>query len=227
MKLLELLRNNVNENDRIIGRKKYFNSSVLVALCSIDGILHFILQKRSPHIRQGSEISFPGGGYEEKDGNFLETAVRETNEELGIARHKIEVLGKVGTMIIPTGVLVEAYMGYIHIDSTDEFCINTDEVEKLIFVPVDFFRTTEPRIEKIGLTAHPTYTEEGIIKNFPAKELNLPEIYHKPWSGKPRKVHFFFYEGEVIWGITADVIIDVIDLIDEYENKLMSGDYNE
>ena len=224
MELLELLRNNINENERIIGRQRYFNSSVLVALCRVDGILHFIFQKRAPHIRQGGEISFPGGGYEDKDGSFLETAVRETVEELGIGREKIEVLGKVGTMIIPTGVLVEAYMGHLHISDISDFNINRDEVERLIFIPVDFFRTTEPRVEKIGVTSHPTYIEDGIEKTFPAKEMNLPPSYHKPWTSKPRSLNFFFYEGEVIWGITADIIIEVVGLIEKYENKKTLGE---
>ncbi len=219
MPLLELLRNNVNNKDRIIGRDRYFNSSVLVALCTLEGIPHFIFQKRSPHIRQGGEISFPGGGYEERDKTFLETALRETVEEIGIAREKIEVIGKVGTMIIPTGVLVEAYLGHIHIENRDEFKINRDEVEKLLFIPVDFFRTTKPRVEKIGITSHPKYMEDGIEKLFPARELNLPDMYHKPWTSKPRSVNFFFYEGETIWGITADIIIEVVKIIDEYENK--------
>ncbi len=218
MGLLELLRN-IDNREGVIGREKYFNSSVLVSLCYIDGIAHFILQKRSANIRQGGEISFPGGAYEESDENFLETAIRETIEETGVRRDRIEPLGKVGTLIIPTGVLVEAYLGYIHIDSTDDFTINTQEVEKLLFIPVDFFRTTKPRIEKIGVTSHPNYIEEGIEKVFPAKELNLPDVYHKPWTSKPRSVNFFFYQGEIIWGITADIIIEVIKLMNELEDK--------
>ena len=221
MELLELLRNNVDDRDNIIGRDKYFNSSVLVALCTLNGIPNFILQKRSPHIRQGGEISFPGGGYEEKDGTFLETAIRETIEEMGISRNKIEILGKVGTMIIPTGILVEAYLGHLHIDTIEEFRINKDEVEKLLFIPVDFFKITEPRVEKIGITSHPTYLEKGVKKTFPAKELNLPDIYHKPWTSKPRNVSFFFYEGEVIWGITADIIIEVINFINKIDKITM------
>jgi len=219
MPLLELLKNSVDNKDRIIGREKYFNSSVLVALCTLKGMTHFIFQKRSPHIRQGGEISFPGGGYEEKDKTFLETAIRETIEEIGIAREKIEIIGKVGTMIIPTGILVEAYLGHIHIDDIDDFNINKDEVEELLFIPVDFFRTTKPRIEKIGITSHPKYIEDGIEKFFPARELNLPDMYHKPWTSRPRSVNFFFYEGETIWGITADIIIEIVKLLDEYENK--------
>lgn len=216
MELLELLRDMGNKNN-VIGRDKYFNSSVLVALCSIKGIPNFIFQKRSPNIRQGGEICFPGGAYEDGDQTFLETAIRETVEEIGIDRKNIEILGKIGTLIIPTGVLVEAYLGHIHIEHTDDFNINKDEVEKLIFIPVDFFRITKPRIEKIGVTSHPNYIEEGVLKTFPAKELNLPNMYHKPWTNKPRSVNFFFYGGEVIWGLTADIIIEVVKLLDSID----------
>lgn len=45
MKLLELLKDNMDYRDSIIGREKYFNSSVLVSICTIKGIPNFILQK--------------------------------------------------------------------------------------------------------------------------------------------------------------------------------------
>lgn len=208
MNTLDLLKKNIDFNETIIGREKYFNSAVLVSLIEIDGILNFVFQKRSSHIRQGGEISFPGGGYEKDDINFLDTALRETEEEIGIHRNNIEVLGKIGTHIVPNGVIVEAYLGIININSLDDFKIN-EEVEKLIYIPVEYFINTSPRIEKVGVTSHPNYIEDGIEKFFPAEELNLPKKYRKSWSGKPREVSLFFYEGEIIWGITANIIIEV------------------
>ncbi len=208
---LEKLKNKFNDTSKIIGREKYFNSAVLVCLCEIDGSLNFLFQKRAKDIRQGGEICFPGGGFDKDlDNNLLETAIRETIEEIGISRDNIEVLGEVGTLIIPTGVIVNSYLAYIKFDDLSEFNINADEVDRLLFVPIDFFLENKPQIEKIGLTSTLEYIEDGVLKTFPAKELNLPEMYQKPWSGRPRKVYFYFYEDEVIWGITADIIKEVI-----------------
>jgi hypothetical protein len=73
------------------------------------------------------------------------------------------------------------------------------EVEQLLAVPVSFFYQTAPRREKIQIT------------NIPApymKTRNIPTKYHKPWEGVARDVFFWEYAGEVIWGLTAEIIYD-------------------
>ena len=100
-------------NDGIIGREKFFNSAVLASIIKIEGEYNFVLEKRSKNISQGGEISFPGGGWEDTDKDFEETAIRETVEELGILSQNIEILGKLGTLINASGVLIEVYAGEI------------------------------------------------------------------------------------------------------------------
>lgn len=126
-------------------------------------------------------------------------------------------------MIIATGVIVESYAGIIEIDSIEEFKINKDEVERLLFVPLKFFMENKPRIERITIKFHPYYEENGVVKEFPAKELGLPERYFKPWEGKPRQVYFYSYDGEAIWGITAEIIIEVTNMLREIEVEKSMG----
>ncbi len=198
----------------LISRDKYFNSAVLVSLVKIEGEYNFVFQKRAKHIRQGGEISFPGGGFDEDDLDFENTAVRETEEELGISRDKISVIGKLGTLVIPNGVIVEAYIGELDVNSLDELNINKTEVERLISVPVDFFLENEPRTYYIKMENKAFYCRDSRKELFfSAKELGLPARYHGTWKGRDREVYFFRYDGEIIWGITADLIIETIKLL--------------
>lgn len=212
MNITEKLKNSLQAD--LISRDKYFNSAVLVTLMKIDNDYHFIFQKRAKNIRQGGEISFPGGAFDEEDIDFQQTAVRETEEELGISKDKIDVIGKLGTLVIPNGVIVEAYVGVLNIKNLDELNPNRNEVERIISVPVDFFLKNEPKTYYIKIENKAFYckdTREELF--FSAKDLGLPARYHGIWKGRDRKVYFYSYEGEIIWGITADLIIETVKLL--------------
>ena len=84
----------VNASD-ILGKDKYFNSAVLIPLIQVNEELHFLFEKRANHIRQGGEVSFPGGEFDsKKDQSFRQTAIRETSEELGIPAEIIKVMAR-------------------------------------------------------------------------------------------------------------------------------------
>lgn len=73
-------------------RKLFFNSAVILPLIKVDGEYHILFEKRSHHIPQGGEICFPGGRFSpELDQTYQDTALRETEEELGY-RLKISIL---------------------------------------------------------------------------------------------------------------------------------------
>lgn len=201
-KLLEILRDGEN---RIIGREKYVVSAVLLGIVRREEREYIVLEKRALHIRQGGEISFPGGKFDKNDQNTKNTAIRETIEELGILKENIEVIGKFGTLVNPSGMLIDVYAGYLNIKSEDEIKYNVEEVEKVLMVPLDFFKENIPRVEKIGMENKPLFS---------VTELKLPERYASSWLGKSRDVYFYNYQGEVIWGITAEIIYEFIKRLD-------------
>ena len=66
-RIVELLK---NTKERIIGQDRYVNSAVLIAIAEFEGKEYIVLEKRAVEIRQGGEISLPGGKCDKKDKNF-------------------------------------------------------------------------------------------------------------------------------------------------------------
>ncbi len=158
-KIVELLK---NTNERIIGQDRYVNSAVLIAIAELDKKEYIVLEKRAIEIRQGGEISLPGGKCDKKDKNSEETAIRETIEELGIPREKIEISGKLGILVNPSGMILEVYVGFVRLENREDIKYNKDEVERVIFAPIEFFLKNEPRIEKIGIENVPQFSSRSL-----------------------------------------------------------------
>jgi len=112
--LLDKLKENFPKEPGILGRDTYFNSAVLIPLIFRHGEYYLLFQKRAAHIRQGGDICFPGGGFEEEhDKSFLDTALRETQEEIGIHPDDVNIIGQLDTMVAPIGAVIEIYVGTI------------------------------------------------------------------------------------------------------------------
>ena len=218
-----MLKNFFNEKNhsKIIGRDASINSAVMVLFCEINKKVHILFEKRASGIRQGGEISFPGGVRDKEDNNFLKTAFRETYEEIGLSQSRIKNAKKYGTLVLPTGMIVEAYTGYVENFSLEELYINKDEVERIILIPLDYFIDTNPEIEYVIVENKPYYiNKEGEKIDFPVKKWELPERYTKPWRGIPRRVLFYRYKEVVIWGITGEIIYSISkELRKNFEDK--------
>lgn len=195
----------------ILGRDKIGNYAVLVALIELDGDYHFLFQKRAKDIRQGSEISFPGGRFEaEKDVTFKDTAIRETCEELGILENQIDVIARVDTFV--SHVYIENYLGLIKLKSLDDFYINKDEVEFVFTMPIDYFIENEPEVYGIKVRSFSSEIDEkgNLIEYFPVEELDLPERYHHTWNDGFRDVYVYRTQYGTLWGITALIVHETV-----------------
>lgn len=202
----------------ISGKDEHFNSAILVPLININDELHFLFEKRSSNIRQAGEICFPGGKYDKvKDKDFEETAIRETIEEIGIDREKIKIIGKLDMVIASMGTIVDGFVGELKINSIEELNINKDEVEKIFTVPVSYFQKKLPEKYKVAIKVASTIIDEDgkEVIIFPAKQLGLPKMYHSTWGNSKNNILVYKASGEVIWGITARFIYDIV-------NKLRS-----
>jgi 8-oxo-dGTP pyrophosphatase MutT (NUDIX family) len=200
----------------ILRKKEYFNSAVLIPLVKINGEYNFLFEKRGAKIRQGSEICFPGGEYDHTmDKNFLETAIRETIEELGVTGEDITIIGNIDILVGSMGLTIDPFLAELRVKNIEDLQFDKDEVEKIFLIPVSFFYDTSPETYYLKTEVHPYYTTENgeRIDLFPAKELELPERYLKPWGGGKHKVIAWRTAEGTIWGITAALIFEVISKI--------------
>ena len=210
-----IIKEKLPEHPELIDKDEYFNSSVLVPFVKVKGEYHLLFEKRAANIRQGGEVSFPGGEFDKvTDKTLQQTAVRETVEELGIEIEKINVIGQLGILMVH-GVVVNAFVAEVEIENLATINFDRTEVEKVFTVPVSFFRQNPPEIYHVNLEAHPYYiNEEGKkVELLPVEQLNLPSRYSKPWGRFKRKLYVYKYDEEVIWGITAALVKRVVEII--------------
>lgn len=211
IKLKKLIKN-LPKKPGVMARDRFFNSAVLIPLIKIDKKYYVLFQKRAAHIRQGGDICFPGGRYESSDKSYKHTALRETKEELGIDSKDIKILGQLDTYVAPIGAVVESFVAKIKKKALIHMHIDKNEVEKTILIPIEFFKNNPPIEYTLKYEVHPFSIDKNGEKQvyFPVEELNLPKMYHKPWGHKKHKVWVYQYKGEVIWGLTAVIINDLI-----------------
>lgn len=215
--MYEKVLKGLTETCRIIGRKRYFSSVVLVPFMFIENEWHIVFQKRAQNIRQGGEVSFPGGGYDPVlDKTFEDTALRETVEEMGIYPGDIRVDGHLGTLVAAMGAIVDVYVGRILLDGIDKFNINRNEVERVFTVPANEFVKMGFETYQVWLEINPRFkNSKGEDVEFSAKELGIPERYNGKWGGKSHDIYFYRIGNEVIWGLTAEILRDMLDLASE------------
>lgn len=211
---IDILKANLPEHPGIHGRENYFNAAVLIPLVNVGGEYHFLFEKRAKGIRQEGEVCFPGGKYSRsKDSTRLDTAMRETFEELGIHKDRITPLGQMDSLIAPVlGGVIDPFLALVDINGTDDLVIQTEEVEKAFLVPVSWFEENQPEIYHVRIEAHPRIKKEnGEIETLlPSIELGLPDSYARPWVGRKHRVLVYRVAGELVWGLTAEMVNAVV-----------------
>lgn len=153
-------------------------SAVLVPIFEKQGRYHLLFTRRTQMVEyHKGEVSFPGGAKDEADDSLLETALRETEEEIGIPPSEIRMLGTLSDVYtIVSKFVVRPYVGII--PHPFEFRINSLETEEIVEIPLDFFYYERRHWEDIF-----EYQEKRI------------------------KSHFFEWRKDVIvWGVTAQIV---------------------
>lgn len=187
----------------ILDHKKSLNSAVLLPLVKISSELYVLFEKRSYKLDfQPGEICFPGGKIEESDGNPVNAAARETCEELGVTLEQIEIVAPLDIMVSPFNTIVYPYLAYIH--NCQHIRINSAEVEKIFYVPLSYLLEHTPLYKTIPVAP-------SIPEDFPV-EL-IPQGANYPFRRGSLPQYFYFWQDEVIWGLTARILHHFINLL--------------
>jgi 8-oxo-dGTP pyrophosphatase MutT (NUDIX family) len=145
--------------------------------------LVFIKRNEYPGVHSG-QISFPGGGMEQVDKDMTDTALREAEEEIGVKRNPVTVIGKLTDLFIPpSNFLVTPVVGYTL--ERPDFRPDPDEVDHILEFPLDELLNNSNVIDKE-------------ITIFPDVDIKVP---------------CYYLDGNVIWGATAMILSELIDVI--------------
>jgi coenzyme A diphosphatase NUDT7 len=155
-------------------------SAVIIPILKQSNDWVIVFEKKPAYDRlHPGQISFPGGSKEKKDKTFLETAIRETCEEIGVCKNDLTIIGQEQPIYtLTTDFLIYPFAAFIK--KQPQYSINRDEVEKLLFVPIEF------------LIKHPPKLDLYLHKNRQIETLTIE------------------FEGEIIWGATARILKNFI-----------------
>lgn len=132
--LAKSTHNRTKENNT----SKPIESAVLVALTEQANQLSLVLTKRSSHLKHHpGQISFPGGKVEKNDKNLIETALRETQEEIGIDPAYLDTIGQLHCYQTLTGFRITPIVALVKPNS--KIIIDTNEVDEVFYLPIGHF----------------------------------------------------------------------------------------
>jgi 8-oxo-dGTP pyrophosphatase MutT (NUDIX family) len=170
---------------RVISSMGLAPSGVTVPLFDRDGVTHVLFTLRTDKVKHHKgQISFPGGASESCDESIIETAIRETVEEVGIPRRHMHVLGPIDDTVTVSDFHVTPIVVRVDWPFPTDVC--ADEIASLIEVPIAaLLAPGTPRIET--------------------------------WEQGDERVKMYFYDyGEhVIWGATARILRQFLEVARE------------
>jgi 8-oxo-dGTP pyrophosphatase MutT (NUDIX family) len=141
-----------------------------------------ILTLRAPDLTShGGEVALPGGKHDLEDATLLQTALRETEEEIDLHSWDVEVVGQLKPFISKHGLLVTPFVGLVPEDV--KLTPNLHELETIFRVPLNYL-LTDPRTSTNVISRH----------------------------GMTLRVPTYHYEGHRIWGLTAMILVEFLNV---------------
>ncbi|NTW71478.1 MAG: CoA pyrophosphatase [Eubacteriaceae bacterium] len=179
---------------KALSEKKFY--AVLVPIIEVNSEPHLLFQVRSQTLnRQPGEISFPGGKIESGE-NPLQAALRETQEEMGIQKENIQIIGALDCLLNISNDLIYPFLGLLHKVQYENIRYSIDEVSEIFTVPIDFFIQNKPEVYDMSYKV-------DVDGAFPFHKIKNGETYQNRTMTEP--VYFYEYDNYIIWGLTAKI----------------------
>ncbi len=165
-------------------RPEFRQAAVLLPLYISNAGPHLVFTKRTELVpTHKGQISFPGGGFEEADGDLLTTALRETREEIGLRSQDVEIIGTLDdTVTVTSRYVVRPFVGIV--PHPYPYRLDPFEIERLIHLPI-----------------------LALLCGAPFRE----EIWER--DGGPVTVFFYDHDGDTVWGLTARILKQFIEIV--------------
>ncbi len=174
------------------------DSAVLALIAEWESEQFMVLQVRTQTVaHHKGEISFPGGARDATDKNLRDTALRETNEEMGIAPESIEILGALNDcQTYVSGYRIRPFVGLMIAETQEDLSFQKAEreVRDVLVLPLETMMSPEVRIW------HPVSRDGEMV---------------------PTRAYLVPNEGEeyLIWGATARILTNLFAIIDQVEQR--------
>lgn len=160
-------------------------AAVLIPLLCHDGEWHLLLTRRTEKLwSHPGQVAFPGGAWEEGDTNIIQTALRESFEEVSLLPESVTVLGTMPSFGTISHFELTPVVGII--SWPQELFLRPEEVARAFIVPLSFLKDPVNH-----------YFQDYIYESE-----SHPVLYFKR------------YDGELIWGITAQVILAFLKILE-------------
>lgn len=170
---------------RVIEQPSLARAAVLVPLFNKGENCHIVFTKRSDNVRyHKGEISFPGGVFDDRDLELQRTALREAFEEIGLKESDVHIIGVLDDIITVTQFIVTPFVGLFPYPYPYPFKLSPIEIAELIEVPLS------------ALLDEDCFSEREIIR-----------------GTRKEVVYAYQYQNHIIWGATARILKQFLDLI--------------
>lgn len=159
-------------------------SAVLVPISETASGPELLLTRRSWGMRSHpGQISFPGGRKDLEDNGLLETALRETEEEIGVPRGLVSVVGELDRLTtVSSPAYIAPFVGLL--DKRPSLTVSEAEVDGVLHVPLA--ELLDPSIYRQELWS---------------------------FRGQTASITFFELEGDTLWGATARMVRNLLEVI--------------
>jgi len=162
-------------------------AAILIPFVCVDGCWSLLFTRRADHLKNHrGQVSFPGGGMDREDETLVDTALREANEEIGLKKTGIHIIGLMPDFITNSDYLVTPIVAWV--DWPVQLEISTNEVSRVFTIPVDWLKSSNNWEER--LYSHPNGLYGTVI-------------------------FYNLFDGELLWGISAKITIDLLTILDQ------------
>ena len=198
-------RANLHRSDLPAGAAKRYklrNAAVLIPLLRQADEWHvlFIRRSKNEKDRHSGQVAFPGGSCDPSDNGAIDTALRETREEVGIRRDKIRVVGVLPDYETISYFRVTPVVGLLQWPCTMK--LQDSEVARAFTIPLDWLLDDSHYQLRERTAATGNNAAKTAVAN--SESINITE------SKRPPVVYFDEYDGELLWGASARITLNFL-----------------
>jgi 8-oxo-dGTP pyrophosphatase MutT (NUDIX family) len=161
-------------------------AAVLVPFLRIGAAWHILFTRRTDHLPEHSgQVAFPGGRADPGDLSLEDTALRESQEEIGLDPSRVRILGRMSSFNTITNYLLTPVVGVIPWPFPIQ--VEKEEVSRVFTIPLDWLAE-------------------------PSNHETRPRLLPPPYE-PVQVIYFQPFDGEILWGVSAHIMLQLLRIL--------------